>query len=92
MTFGNQLKKLRLAAGKTVAQAAAEEGVSKRLWEYWEADEKLPPAERDALTCERLLGRWQTKAPTRPLAHTSTAVAKRERRPLGLPSIMIGSP
>ena len=62
MSYGDQLKKLRLAAGKTVAEAAAEEGVSKRLWEYWEADEKLPPLERDALTRERLLARWKTKA------------------------------
>lgn len=62
MNYGAQLKKLRIAAGKTVAQAAADEGVSKRLWEYWEANEKLPPAERDAITRERLLARWKTKA------------------------------
>lgn len=62
MSYGQQLKKLRLAAGKTVAEAAAEEGVSKRLWEYWEAGQKLPPAERDAITRERLLARWKTKA------------------------------
>jgi transcriptional regulator with XRE-family HTH domain len=62
MSTGAQLKKYRLAAGLTVEQAAREEGVSKRLWEYWEADEKLPPHERDALTRERLLARWKTKA------------------------------
>ena len=61
MNYGAQLKKLRIAAGKTVAQAAAEECVSKRRWEYWEANEKLPPAERDVLTRERLLARWKTK-------------------------------
>jgi len=55
-------KKLRHAAKQTVEQAAQAEGVSPRLWAYWEADEKLPPRERDALTRERLLARWKTKA------------------------------
>lgn len=62
MSFGAQLKKLRVAAGLTVEAAAKAEGVSKRLWEYWEAGEKLPPAERAAITRERLLARWKTKA------------------------------
>jgi transcriptional regulator with XRE-family HTH domain len=62
VSFGAQLKKLRIAAGLTVEAAAKAEGVSKRLWEYWEAGKKLPPAERDAITRERLLARWKTKA------------------------------
>lgn len=62
MAFGEQLKKLRQAAGQTVDQAAKAEGVSPRLWAYWEANQKLPPAERDAITRERLLARWKTKA------------------------------
>jgi len=62
MTYGDQLKKLRIAASLTVEAAAKAEGVSKRLWEYWEANQKLPPAERDAITRERLLARWKTKA------------------------------
>ena len=62
MSYGTRLKKLRLAAGKTVEQAAKSEGVSPRLWAYWEADQKLPPKERDALTRERLLERWEGMA------------------------------
>lgn len=62
MSTGAQLKKYRIAAGLTIEQAANAEGVSKRLWEYWEKNEKLPPAERDVLTRERLLARWKTKA------------------------------
>lgn len=61
-TCGGELRKARLAAGLTIEQAAKVEGVSKRLWEYWEKNEKLPPAERDVLTRERLLERWKTKA------------------------------
>lgn len=61
-TYGGELRKARLAAGHTIEQAAKIEGVSKRLWEYWEKNEKLPPAERDVLTRERLLARWKTKA------------------------------
>ncbi len=60
MSTGAQLKKLRLAAGLTVEAAAQARGVSKRLWEYWEKNEKLPPAERDAITRERLLAWAQT--------------------------------
>ena len=55
MSTGAQLKKLRLAAGLSVEAAAQARGVSKRLWEYWEKNQKLPPAERDAITRERLL-------------------------------------
>jgi len=72
MKFGALLKKLRLAAGKTVDQAANAEGVSPRLWAYWEADQKLPPAERDAITRERLLERWKTKA--RPPGSSNTSI------------------
>lgn len=60
MSPGAQLKKFRLTAGLTVAQAAQARGVSKRLWEYWEKNEKLPPADRDAITRERLLAWAQT--------------------------------
>jgi len=73
MKFGAQLKKLRLAAGQTVDQAAKAEGVSPRLWAYWEANQKLPPAERDAITRERLLSRWKTKA--RPPGSSNAAVS-----------------
>ena len=62
MSTGAQLRKYRIAAGLTVEAAAKSEGLRKRLWEYWEANQKLPPAERDALTRERLLARWKTKA------------------------------
>jgi transcriptional regulator with XRE-family HTH domain len=62
MTVGEQLRAARERAGLTQAQAAKVEGVSKRLWEYWEKNQKLPPAERDAITRERLLARWKTKA------------------------------
>lgn len=72
MSFGTQLKKLRIAAGLTVEAAAKAEGVSKRLWEYWEAGEKLPPAERDAITRERLLARWKTKV--RPPGSSNTKI------------------
>lgn len=60
-TYGAALRKARITAGHTIAEAAKAEGISKRLWEYWEANEKLPPAERDALTRERLLARWHKK-------------------------------
>ena len=62
MSFGEQLRAARERAGLTQAAAAKAEGVSKRLWEYWEKNEKLPPRERDAITRERLLTRWKTKA------------------------------
>ena len=65
MNFGEQLKKARLAAGHTIEQAAKAEGVSKRLWEYCEVNQKLPPVELKALTRERLLARWKTR-PTGP--------------------------
>ena len=64
MSYGSQLKKARIAAGLTIDAAAKAKGVSKRLWEYWEADQKLPPRERDALTRERLLAWAQTMSAT----------------------------
>jgi hypothetical protein len=64
MSTGDQLRKYRIAAGLTIGQAAKAEGVSKRLWEYWEKNEKLPPDEGDVLTRERLLARWESKANT----------------------------
>ena len=71
-TYGQALKAARRAAGYTVAQAAAAEGVSKRLWEYWEADQKLPPPEATTQTRERLLTRWQSK-PNELIIHARTA-------------------
>ncbi len=65
MSYGSQLKKARIAAGLTIEAAAKAKGVSKRLWEYWEADQKLPPRERDALTRERLLA-WAQTLPASP--------------------------
>lgn len=70
MSYGTQLKKARIAAGLTIEAAAKDQGVSKRLWEYWEKNEKLPPAERDVLTRERLLARW--KAKVRPPGSSNT--------------------
>lgn len=55
MKFGDQLRKTREKAGLTQAQAAKKWGVSKRTVEHWEKDQRLPPAERDAITRERLL-------------------------------------
>lgn len=66
MNFGEQLKALRLAAGKTVDQASAAEGVSPRTWSYWEANKNLPPTEVSALTQEALLGRWRQIASVKP--------------------------
>lgn len=65
MSYGTKLKKARIAAGLTIEAAAKAKGVSKRLWEYWEADQKLPPRERDALTRERLLV-WAQSLPAAP--------------------------
>ena len=62
MSYGDQLRAARVRADFTQTQAAKAEGVSLRLWKYWEKGEQLPPAERDVLTRERLLARWKTKA------------------------------
>lgn len=53
--FGVQLRKAREQAGLTQAAAAKACGVAKRTWEHWEQSQRLPPAERDAITRERLL-------------------------------------
>lgn len=55
MSFGDRLRKAREKAGLTQAQAAKRWGVSKRTVEHWEKSQRLPPAERDAITRERLL-------------------------------------
>jgi transcriptional regulator with XRE-family HTH domain len=55
MSFGDRLRKAREKAGLTQAQAATRWGVSKRTVEHWEKGQRLPPAERDAITRERLL-------------------------------------
>lgn len=55
MKFADQLKKAREKAGLSIADAAKGRGVSPRTWAYWEAGFRLPPAERDAITRERLL-------------------------------------
>jgi transcriptional regulator with XRE-family HTH domain len=55
MSFADQLKKAREKAGLSIADAAKGRGVSPRTWAYWEAGLRLPPAERDAITRERLL-------------------------------------
>lgn len=62
MTYGEILRTLRERKGLTQAQAAAQEGVSKRLWEYWEKDEKLPPPEKTARTRERVMRTLSTSA------------------------------
>lgn len=65
MNYGDQLRAARERAGLTQAAFAAKKGVSKRLVEYWEKNEKLPPRERDALTRERLLA-WAKALPAGP--------------------------
>ena len=55
MSFADQLKKARFLAGLSIADAAKSRGVSPRTWAYCEAGLRLPPAERDAITRERLL-------------------------------------
>lgn len=56
------LRGRREAAGLTQAEFAARIGVSKRTVEHWERGERLPPAERDAITRERLLASLTKKA------------------------------
>lgn len=55
MSFPAQLRKAREKAGLSIADAAKRAGISPRTWAYWEDGERLPPAERDAITRERLL-------------------------------------
>ena len=65
MSYGDQLRKAREKAGLSQKTFAAKKGVSKRLVEYWEKNQKLPPRERDALTRERLLS-WAQSLPASP--------------------------
>lgn len=62
MSFPSQLTKARKKAGLSIAQAAQQAGVSPRTWAYWEDGERLPPAERDAITRERLIARLTERA------------------------------
>jgi transcriptional regulator with XRE-family HTH domain len=62
MSFGERLRTAREKAGLTQAQAAALWKVSKRTVEHWEKNTRLPPAERDAITRERLLARLTGQA------------------------------
>lgn len=62
MTTGQKLRKIRTDAGLTVAAAATHEGVSKRVWEYWEDDQRLPPSEKEVRTRERVFARLQSLA------------------------------
>lgn len=55
MKFCERLRKAREKAGLTQAQAATRWGVSKRTVEHWEKGQRLPPAERNAITRERLI-------------------------------------
>ena len=62
MSFAAQLRKAREKAGLSIADAAKQAGVSPRTWAYWEDGERLPPAERDAITRERILARLTDRA------------------------------
>lgn len=66
MTFAQQLRQARATAGLSIAQAAAQAKVSPRTWAYWERGERLPPAERDAITRERLLAQLSRAVLIRP--------------------------
>ena len=63
MSFASQLTKARKKAGLSIADAAKQAGVSPRTWAYWEDGERLPPAERDAITRERLLASLAEQRP-----------------------------
>jgi len=62
MSYATQLRKAREKAGLTVEQAAKAAGVSPRTWAHWEAGNRLPTAERDAITRERLIARLTERA------------------------------
>ena len=66
MSFASQLKKAREKADLSIADAAKVRGVSPRTWAYWEAGLRLPPAERDAITRERLLASLTKERPPGP--------------------------
>jgi transcriptional regulator with XRE-family HTH domain len=81
MSWPTKLRAAREKAGLTVELAAKAAGVSPRTWAHWEAGNRLPPAERDAITRERLIARLSERAPpgnpntqterTRPAAPTT---------------------
>jgi DNA-binding transcriptional regulator YiaG len=60
--FPRELRTAREKAGLSVAAAAQQAGVSPRTWAYWEDGERLPPAEADAITRERLIARLTEQA------------------------------
>ena len=62
MSFSAQLRKAREKAGLSIADAAKQAGVSPRTWAYWEKGQRLPPAEADAITRERLIARLTGQA------------------------------
>lgn len=66
MSFGDRLRTAREKAGLTQAAFAARWKVGKRTVEHWEKDERLPPAERDAITRERLLASLKDGRPPGP--------------------------
>lgn len=53
--FAKKLIELRTLAGLSIADAAKAAGVSSRTWSYWEAGERLPPSEKEAVTQERVI-------------------------------------
>jgi len=55
------IRAARAAAGLTLPQAARLIGVSPRTWSHWEAGKRLPPAERDAITLERVIAKLRRK-------------------------------
>ena len=62
MSFAAQLRKAREKAGLSIEAAAQQAGVSPRTWSHWEAGNRLPRAERDAITRERLIARLTEQA------------------------------
>ena len=55
LTFGQRLRIARRSSGLSINEAASLLKRSPRLWKHWEADERIPPAEAEVLTQERLL-------------------------------------
>jgi transcriptional regulator with XRE-family HTH domain len=62
MSWSAKLRRAREKAGLTVELAAKAAGVSPRTWAHWEAGQRLPPVERDAITRERLIARLNEQA------------------------------
>lgn len=77
MNFGARLRKARERAGLTQAAFAARWNVAKRTVEHWEKDERLPPAERDAITRERLLASLKDGRPPGPSNPQSSRAPRR---------------